>query len=540
VSALSASVAGLRGSGSVGAAGSSSGSGEGSRSTSWRLYLALAVASLALGCFSLLYPSTPSYDPWGWLLWGREILHLKLNTVGSNSFKPLPVLFTFPFALFGRAQPDLWLAVARSGAIFTVFMAFKLAARLTRWFGADPGDRRGLVRVLLYGPAVLAGSIAALSVVIAPEYIRDAALGYSECLGAGMVLLAVDRHLDDKPRQAFLVGFVPALDRPEIWAFWGLYGLYLWRRDPGSWKLIVGLFAALPCLWFLPELWGSGHLFRGVTRALHPHAGAATFTKCPFCTEMKAASQVALSRVKIVTVLMAVGAAFVIWRALRRRSSELGQALREQAHRPVGIVLMLAVVGVLWFVEISAMTQMGFSGNDRYLIIGGALVVVVGAVGWGLAAWQVGELLARFAGRTLGAAVGLLAVTAAFLVFPNWVGTHFKAHKLNHAMRYQAELREDLSTIVQRAGGAKRVLACGTIETENYEVPMVAWYLGVESVDISDELPRSVANNGAPADPNVILQTRDTGTARLLPKVPKYKHYTEIRQRTFRLYEHCK
>jgi hypothetical protein len=513
---------------------------EGSRSTSWRLYLVLALVSLVLGSLSLLYPSTPSYDPWGWLLWGREILHLKLNTVGSNSFKPLPVLFTLPFALFGRAQPDLWLAVGRSGAIFAVLMAFKLAARLTMWFGAGPGERRGAARVIAYGPAVLAGGIAALSVVIAPEYIRDAAIGYSECLGAGMVLLAFDRHLDDKPRQAFVCGFIPGLDRPEIWAFWGLYGLYLLRRDPGAWKLVAALFGLMPCLWFLPELWGSGHLFRGVTRALHPHAGAATFTKCPFCTEMKAASQTVLSRVKVTAGLMAVGAAAVIWRALRRRPSGRRQALREQAHRPVAIVLVMAVVGVLWFLEISGMTQYGFSGNDRYLIIGGALLIVVGAVGWGLVAWQLGALLARWAGRASGVAavVATAVVTVAFLFGPNWVGTHFQVHKIDRALRYQGALRKDLSTLVARAGGGKKIVACGVVETENYEVPMVAWYLGVESIDVSDELPR--APDGAPADPNVILQARDTGTARLLPLVPKAEHYTELKQGTFNLYEHCK
>jgi hypothetical protein len=298
------------------------------------VYAALGVGSLALGSLSLLYPSTPSYDPWGWLLWGREMLHLKLNTVGANSFKPLPVLFTVPFALFGKAQPDLWLALARAGAIFAVAIAFKLAARLTIAFGAAPAGRHGVSRVLAYWPAALAGTVAALSVIISPQYIRDAALGYSECLGAGLVLLAVDRHLDDKPRQAFVFGFFPALDRPEIWAFWGLYGLYLWRRDPGARKLIIALFALVPALWFLPELWGSGHFFRGVTRALHPRRNAATFTRCPFCTEIRAASHLALARVKIVAGVMVVGALIAVGRALLARRRTLDPALREQGRRP--------------------------------------------------------------------------------------------------------------------------------------------------------------------------------------------------------------
>jgi len=492
-----------------------------------------AVGSLVLGALSLLYPSTPSYDPWGWLVWGREIIHLKLNTLGSNSFKPLPVLFTTPFALFGRAQPDLWLVVARAAGLFAVAMAFKLAARITIWFGAGPDGRKGVPRPIAYGPAVLAGGIAALSMVLAPEYIRDVAFGYSEGLAAGLVLLAIDRHLDDKPRQAFVVGFFPALDRPEVWAFWGLYGLYLWRRDPGARKLIISLFVLVPALWFLPELWGSGQLFRGVTRALHPSDNAATFARCPFCTELRAASQLSLSRLKISIGLIVVGAAIMVWRALWRRRSDLGAAVREQAHRPEGIVLVLVVTGILWFLEISTMTQIGFSGNQRYLIMGGALIFVPGAVGWGLVAWKLGDLLGRRIRPGSGRAVALVAVTAAFIFLPGWVGQHFKAHALDTTLRYQAELRQDLNTIVDRAGGATKVIACGNVETDNYQVPMVAWYLGVDSIDVSDELAANQA-------PNVMLQTRDTPGVALRPLIPKGVAYTEIRQRTFRLYEHCR
>jgi hypothetical protein len=512
----------------------------GTHSTSWRVYLALALGSLTLGAVSLLYPSTPSYDPWGWLLWGREILHLNLYTVGGNSFKPLPVLFTLPFAIFGKAQPDLWLALARAGAIFAVAMAFKLAARLTMWFGAGPGGGQGLSRLIAYGPAVLAGTVAAVSVFISPQYVRDAALGYSECLGAAMVLLAVDRHLDGKARQTFVIGFIPALDRPEIWPFWGLYGLWLWRRDPGARKLILALFALVPCLWFLPELWGSGHFFRGVTRALHPRSNAPTFAKCPFCTEINSAVGLSLARVKILTGLLAVGAVIAVGRAVSRRRADLGTALREQSGRPETVVLVLVVMAIIWFVEISTMTQMGFSGNQRYLIIGGALVVVLGGVGWGLVAWKVGELLGRLIGSAPGTAVASLGATAVFLFFPNWVGNHFPARKLDHALRYQAELRQDLSAIVSQAGGAKELIACGQIETEDYQKQMVAWYLDVRTVHTNDDPLGKLEDAYSVKNPNVILQARATGKSRLWPAVPKNVTHTRLRDRTFRLYEHCR
>ena len=37
-----------------------------------RLYLIMAAGALLIAGLSLLIPSTPSYDPWAWLVWGRE------------------------------------------------------------------------------------------------------------------------------------------------------------------------------------------------------------------------------------------------------------------------------------------------------------------------------------------------------------------------------------------------------------------------------------------------------------------------------------
>ena len=119
-----------------------------------RLYIALAAAALVIAALSLLIPSTPSYDPWAWIVWGREIVHLKLHTTGGPSWKPLPVIFTTVFSVFGRAAPDLWLVVARAGALMAVLMTFKLAVRLTRGLvGEMPDGSR--VRPRATGPAPL-------------------------------------------------------------------------------------------------------------------------------------------------------------------------------------------------------------------------------------------------------------------------------------------------------------------------------------------------------------------------------------------------
>jgi hypothetical protein len=318
-----------------------------------RLYFWLGGAALLIGALSLLIPSTPSYDPWAWLVWGREIIHINLQTTGGPSWKPLPMLFTTLFAVFGKAQPDLWLVVARAGAVMAVAMVFKLAWRLTRDLvdgiartrsPAGPGSPAGRLALI---PPLIAGLIAAGSLVNSGGFVSDNALGYSEGLATALALIAVDRYLDGAPRQAFVVGFFAALDRPELWFFWGPYGLYLFWRDPGARRVVVALFALIPVLWFLPELWGSGHLLRGVTRAQHPRSNSAAFAKCPVCTVFKKeAWPTVLNRVKVPGIIALFVAAFGLWRTRAswwRHHGDVDPAIRARAW-----VLKLGLFGLVW------------------------------------------------------------------------------------------------------------------------------------------------------------------------------------------------
>src|SRR3954452_7228978 len=177
-----------------------------------RPWKALALACLGLAALSLLGPSVPTYDPWAWIIWGREITHLDLNTVSGPSWKPLPILFTTPFALLGdAAAPALWLLVARAGGLLAIAMAYRLASRL--------GGRA-------------AGLVAAAALALADEFVRNFARGNSEGLLVALCLWAVERHLDGRRTDAFLLGLGAALLRPEVWPFWGLYGLWLAYTQP--------------------------------------------------------------------------------------------------------------------------------------------------------------------------------------------------------------------------------------------------------------------------------------------------------------------
>jgi hypothetical protein len=523
-----------------------------SRLTGARLYVALAGLALVVGAVSLLLPSTPSYDPWAWLVWGREIVHLNLHTTGGPSWKPLPVIFTTLFAPFGKAAPDLWLVVARAGAVMSVAMVFKVCVRLTRQLAArvsDDGDTSMRVGGLTaLGPALLAGLIAAVGLTFSGGFISDNGLGYSEGLMTALVLIAVDRHLDGKRRQAFAIGFLAALDRPEIWLFWGPYGLWLWWKDPEARKLVAALFLLIPLFWFLPEYWGSGHFFRGVNRAQHPRSNSPAFAKFPFWTELAdhAWPQVLL-RIKVFTALAVGAAGVLLWRGHRARGSWRLSTIRE--HALAGIILA-GLLGAGWWVVIGIMTQAGFSGNNRYLVLGAALIEIAGAVGWGWLALELGRTLPRYvpalrsAGqRTLNAVRwGALAlVLALFLLLPNFVGNNLiDIQRTHRSLTYQAHLREGVTAAVRRLGGPAGVLRCGTVMTEGFQVPMLAWTLGVHTTQVQAS-PVSLSAPPPPA-PNVIFQTRAQRNAHLLPLLstwPSIPYKLVTRNRTFRVFEHC-
>jgi hypothetical protein len=504
-----------------------------------RLYLALAVFALIIAALSLLIPSTPSYDPWAWLVWGREIAHLNLHTTGGPTWKPLPVIFTTIFSLFGGAAPDLWLVVARAGALLAVLMTFRVAWRIARELIAVPSDTVGWARRASLLPVFFAAFVAAASLVNSRGFVTDNALGYSEGLMTALVLIAFDRHLDGARRQAFVIGFFAALDRPELWAIWGPYGLYLWWQDRGARWLVASLFVLIPVMWFLPEYWGSGHFFRGVTRAQHVRSNSAALAKCPFCTELRHhAWPRVMFRIKGVALLAMAVAAWGLWRTRASwRHGPLTAGIRGRM-----LLLVVGTVGWLWWIGIAVLTQAGFSGNDRYLVLGSSLISIAGGVGWGWGAAGAASLASRWPGLT-NRPIAWLSATAAvvgaviLIAFPPWIGPSLIDVPATHrALVYQAHLREDMSALVGRLG-RRQILACGTVMTEGFQVPMLAWNLDVHTLRI--EAPPTVPGTGRP--PNVIFQTRAQHNARLLPIIrPWHVPYSLVaRQRTFRVFMNC-
>ena len=165
-----------------------------------------------------------------------------------------------------RSRRYLWLWIARAGALLALAMAFRLARRLT---GRGAAGRGG------------AACAATLFLLTTYQFVRDSMLGNSEALLAALALWAFERHLDGRRDHALYLGFAAALLRPEAWPFLGLYGLWLWFREPELRLRVAAVGVAVPVLWFGPELWGSGEPLRASSRANNPNPGSAAFADNP-------------------------------------------------------------------------------------------------------------------------------------------------------------------------------------------------------------------------------------------------------------------
>ena len=410
----------------------------------WKLLLA---GCFALAGLSLLLPSVPTYDPWAWIIWGREIAHLDLVTTTGPSWKPLPVIFTTPFSLAGDdGAPLLWLVVARAGGILAFAMAFRLGKRLA-------------------GP--IAGLIAAGSLILADEFIRNFFRGNSEGILVALCLWAIERHLDGRRRDAILLGIGAALLRPEVWPFIALYGLYLiatdWHRENKlpvkTTVLVIGGGLALGILWFVPEYLGSGDFLRAAARARKPNPDSAAFAAPPV-NEVFNRSAAVLSPPVYVGGVLAFGAA--LYAFIKRRQD--------------GLMLAMAAIGTVLMIAVAGMTQAGFAGNLRYIALPAALVCVLAGAGW---VWLVKSSNARFG--TIAATLLTLVIAAASA--PYVIDDINELDLAGQRIQAEADLYGTVPEAIKAGGGEKALKSCGTVYTGAFQTQAVAWYMHLHEMD---------------------------------------------------------
>jgi hypothetical protein len=423
------------------------------------------IAAAALLLFSLVVVLwarvRPGYDPYGWLVWGKLTLHAKLDTNGAPSWKPLPFLFTVPYALFGRYQLWLWMvtsiAISLAGPVF----AWRIAFRLT---GADPARRYA---------AYAAGLFAAVSMLLMQDPIAPASYMHyilsaeSDTMIVALCLAAIDCHLAGRHKWAFWIWLLAGLGRPEVWPFLGLSGLWLWRSTPSYRRWLIGAFVLLVFFWFgIPGLssksfFTAGNIAQNSPRELHGNKITGTLNRFRE------------SQATTVWILAALSVALAAYR--RQRT-----------------ILLLTAGAALWVVIEIAFALHGFPAVPRYMFEPGAVVDILAGVFVGRVILELPGLLTRLIERlhltrissSLAAQLGAWGTGLAVLVVAaSMFGAAHHQYRLERSdlthERARTVLVGRLSGVVTRLGAA-HILACGQPNIPIEYQSILAWYMNVK------------------------------------------------------------
>jgi len=396
----------------------------------WREWLSSPFFIATVACFAIaalsaaVLPTVPSYDPWAWIVWGREIInpHLGFSTGGGPSWKPLPVIFTTVYGAFGGAAPTLWVITARAGGLLALVAAYRLADRLT------PGAA---------WTRAVAGVIAAAGVLLTQEWSYYMFRGTSEPMLVGVSLWAVDRHLSGRRGTAFVLGVAAALIRPEAWPFIGIYGIWLWLREPRLRVLVLLGWASIPIGWFVPPWIASGQPFLAAVHAkdYNGHLG-----KHPFLEVLRRGTDLQA----LPCLVFAVIGVAIAW-------------FKDRDRLTVG--LAAAVVG--WWVLVVGMTLDGYPGLERFYLPAAGLTCVLAGVGIVrlaqlVASWLAGHgMRAHAIAATIATIVVLLAISIPFST------SRISEARTQEPIAARAVTRLDqLSAAVAAVGGHNGVYPC--------------------------------------------------------------------------------
>jgi hypothetical protein len=448
-----------------------------------RAAVLLIAAALAIAALTLLAPSSPSYDPFAWVVWGRELMPgaggEPFTLAGGPSWKPLPVLFTTPFSLAGAAAPALWLLVARTGLLLALAGAFALGRRLG---------------------GVLAGVVAAIALLLLADVVSLAWRGASEPLLLAALLWAFERELAGRRTLAFGLGVTAALIRPELTLFLALYALWRWRTASARERvvLILGL-ASVVVLWIgVPALVGDP--FAASSTAHNPSTHTSAWSALRGDLGLTLA---------------------IVW-ALAFASVAL--------HPRTPAVRALAVGAVAWLTLLAAMAALGYASPARYGLPAAACASVLAGVG--VAA------LVQHARNARPGRLALALLLALALAAPAVERAAGLGDQVGEGTAV-ARAHDDLLAAVVRSGGDAAMRRCalsGWVAVNHTTGSALAWELHVSLDRVARTMsrpgllvraPRSAATGGPPAvtldapmrstpvahaDPWVVLAVRTAGT----------------------------
>ncbi len=443
-----------------------------------RVWIAICVALAVLSWATL--PTVPSYDPFSWIVWGREVVvpHLAFYVGGGPSWKPLPFGFTVVYALFGSAAPALWVITARIGGLLGWAAAWRLAARLCpgRWSWA-------------------AGAIAIGGLLTTQDYGYYFMRGASEPGLVACTLWAVDRLLDGRRGSAFWLLIAASLIRPEWWPYTVAFGAWLAMRGGATWRSWRGRATVLAGLLLIPLGWFGPPWLGGDDPLLAAH-NAALYDGQLGSDPLRAV----VGRAVDIQIwpLLAAAFMFVAWVVVRD--------VRRRTVSPGGwVVGSLGAFVCVWWVEVIVMTiWLGYPGLERFFLPAAAVVCVLGGagvarLGRAVAGWARGRSRAGGLATAIGGVLVAAIVAGSVLVSRGAVDLLLGAE--GQAALAQRTLN-GLSGSVAAAGGREAVLPCPSSFTAvNHSAqPALAWDLRVTLQRVGSAMTRPGVDFIGPAD----------------------------------------
>ena len=406
----------------------------------------VAVCFVVAG-LTLLWARQPTYDPYSWLVWARQLAgesQVAFSSAGASGWKPLPVLVALPFNWLGGDAAPIWLVwVARTAMLLLPVAAWRLG------------------RLAAGVPGAVAAALSTLLLPAAFTYVG----GLAEPAVGLMLMIAVIYVIQDQPGRAWVAGLVAVLGRPEA-----LAAVVPW----GAWETAK---RRLSVIWFTAGvivtslLWAGGDWI-GTGQPLGL-LGKADKSKEP--ERIQAAANPGLEILKglhlglvIYAIAIATFIAAWIW--------------RDQVSRLLGLVVV-ALVGS----TVVATQFVGYPGVTRYLVPAVPLILALVGVGIG----RVGNLP-----QNPWLKAGLTAALLAILFAVAGPETLRSDRSTEAWYRTHDRYSEQLAGAISAAGGRQRLLQCGRFTTQpRPQVSAAAWMLDVQLKEVlrggTDAIERS-------------------------------------------------
>jgi len=412
--------------------------GEPPRNRSWPARHAWALVCVGLVAFStalVVWAGTsPGFDPYGWLVWGYQTMHLNLNLGGAPSWKPVTFLFTVPYSLFGHLSWWLWTITSVSISLGAPIVAGRIVYRIVR----EGSDARW--------PAITGAVFAGAAILGIYQYFHYILSAQSDPMLVTFFLLAIDTHMCGRSRWAFAFLWLCSLGRPETWPFLGLYTLWAWREVPSMRIMMVVGLLLIPFLWFgIPVLSGNppfvaGQLAQKSPRELHGNRIIGV-----------------LGRFKHLSYWPVIAAA--------------GIGLVLAAMRRNWTVLAIGTMSAIWVFTEIAFSLHGWAAVPRYIFEAGATMMLVAgvAVGWILDGTR------RLAPAPRIGGIALVAVLVGVLVPDAIAAIRAERHDLTHERARTTEIHR-LDAALTALGGYRLVRFCGDPSADVEWVSILAWY----------------------------------------------------------------